>query len=497
LPETLTAHSAAAARRPAEFLGHPRALGALFFTETWERFSYYGMRAVLIYYLYYPPDRGGFGVSEDSAAAQVSAYAALIYMFGVAGGWVADRLAGARRTVLYGGIAIMCGHVALAIPWGIGGTYLGLGCIVVGTGLLKTNVSTMVGELYRGSDERRDAGFSLFYTGLSLGGFAGPLVVGWFQQQDGFHWAFATTSVGMALGLLVYVRARPSFGDAGQRPPNPLTGAERRRVLSRIGIGTLLVAGLLGGLAAAGQLGVGGVVNLVTWVSCALAVVYFAWLSYSPRTSRAERRQMFAYIPIFLSAVLFALLSGQTFTVLAEYASDRVDLGILGWNFPASWFASVDIFCIVLLAPVAALVWTRLGPRQPGTYRKMSASLLLVGLAVGEILLSPVGLAAATRLAPAAFVSQGMGLWFLSGAVGNGLGAQVVTLYNPQHENAYFGWLGGLTIAAAVLLFLAAPRLRPLLAGLEPHSGPSPTERTSETVQHDAVTPEEDSGSHG
>jgi POT family proton-dependent oligopeptide transporter len=478
------------------FLGHPRALGALFFTETWERFSYYGMRAILLYYLVDPPSKGGFGTSVSSAAAQVSAYAALIYMLGVVGGWIADRLIGTRRTVLYGGIVIMAGHIVLALAEGLSATYAGLLLIVVGTGLLKTNVSTLVGELYRASDERRDAGFSLFYVGLSLGGFAGPLVVGWFQAKVDFHAAFATTAVGMAVGLLVYVASRRNFAQAGHHPPNPLLPEERFRVLGRIVAGIVALVVVLAVPAVTGWLTVDRVVDLVTWVSCVLPVLYFTMIMRSPKTNTEERRRMLAYIPIFFSAVIFALLSNQQFSVLAEYAADRVDLNIFGWSFPPAWFSSVDILGIVLMAPVAAAVWARLGPKQPGTYRKMSVSLLLVGLsflvvmlasglagpkgkvnalwiigvylimALGEVLLSPIGLSASTKLAPAAFASQSMGLWFLSGAVGNGIGAQVVKLYDPHHEVAYFGVIGGLTIVAALALYVSAQRLRPLMQGL-------------------------------
>lgn len=484
------------APRPNGFFGHPRALSALFFTETWERFSFYGMRAVLVYYLYYPPSRGGHGISQSSAAAQVSAYAALVYMLGVLGGWIADRLAGTRRTVLYGGLVIMSGHIVLALVSSLSGTYIGLMLIVVGTGLLKTNVSAIVGELYERSDARRDAGFSLFYVGLSLGAFAGPLVVGWCQAKVNFHVAFATTAVGMALGLLVYVLSRRSFGSAGANPPNPLLPEERARVSLRAGAIVVGTAAVLTVLAVSGWLTVDRVVDLVTWVSCVLPVAYFLMIIRSRRTAPEERKRMYAYIPIFFSAVIFALLSNQQFSVLAIYAADRVDLNVFGWSFPPAWFGSVDVLGIVLIAPVAAAVWARMGDRQPSTYRKMSGSLLLVGvsflvvmlasgisgphgkvnalwivgvyliMALGEVLLSPIGLSATTKLAPAAFLSQTMGLWFLSGAVGNGIGAQVVKLYDPQHEVAYFGVLGGLTIIAAAALFLAAPRLRPLMQGL-------------------------------
>ncbi|WP_033213719.1 peptide MFS transporter [Kitasatospora phosalacinea] len=479
------------------FLGHPRALSALAFTETWERFSYYGMRAILVYYLYYPPAKGGYGVPKASAAAQVSAYAAMVYMLGVLGGWIADRLAGTRRTVLYGGVVIMCGHIVLALAAGLSVTYAGLMLVVLGTGLLKTNVSTLVGELYEPSDERRDAGFSLFYVGLSLGGFAGPLVVGWIQDNADFHLAFASTALGMAIGLLVYVLSGRAFGSAGQRPPNPLGAGERGRVWTRVGGVVAGIAVFVGVLAATDWLTVDRVVDLVTWVSCVLPVLYFLMIVRSPRTAPQERRRMFGYIPIFFAAVIFALLSNQQFSVLAVYAADRVDLDILGWSFPPSWFGSVDVLAIVLLAPVAAAVWARLGPRQPSPYRKMSGALLLVGvsflvvmlasgvsgphgkvnalwiigvyliMALGEVLLSPIGLSASTKLAPAAFMSQTMSLWFLSGAVGNGIGAQVVKFYDPAHEVRYFGLLGALAVLGAVALYVAAPRLRPLVHVLD------------------------------
>jgi POT family proton-dependent oligopeptide transporter len=477
------------------FFGHPRGLATLFFTEMWERFSYYGMRAILALYLYSAVSAGGLGVPQSSALSLVSVYGASVYMSSLPGGWVADRLLGARRSVLYGGILIMCGHFTLAVP-GVLTVYAGLLLIVLGTGLLKPNISEIVGELYGDDDPRRDAGFSIFYMGINLGALLAPLVCGYLGQRVDWHLGFAAAGVGMAAGLLQYVLGARWLGDAGMRPSNPLPPAERRRVLGRAAALTLAGLTLLIGLAAGGVLTGARAVDAISVLSVVLPAAYFAIMIRSARVTPEERSRILAYVPLFVAAALFWLIFEQASTVLTAFADEKTRTSVLGIAFPSSWYQSVNPVAILVLAPVFAGVWMRLGPRQPSTPRKFAVAMVVIGSSfflvtlagrftgpdgrvspvwllgvyvvqtVAELLLSPIGLSVTTKLAPVAFRSQTVGLWFLAVAAGQGIGAQVVTLYGRLPDAVYFGAVGSAAVAAAILLYLLAPRLEGLMRGV-------------------------------
>ncbi|WP_249416929.1 peptide MFS transporter [Streptomyces sp. TS71-3] len=414
------------------FLGHPAGLSPLFFTEFWERFSYYGMRAILLYYMYNSVRDGGLGMDEGLAASLMS---------------------------------IMFGHLCLAVPGGgKAALYGSMALIVLGTGLLKTNVSKVVGGL-------RDAA--------------------------GFHAGFAVAAVGMALGIVWYLLGGRALGDAGWRPANPLGPVERGRALTRIGSGVALVAVLVAALAATGLLTIELVINAVSVLGVLLSVAYFAFMLRSPRTSAVERARIRAYIPLFVAAALFWMLLEQGSTILARFADQRTDLDALGFGIDPEWYQSIGAVAIVVLAPVFAQMWTRLGPRQPSTPRKFAAGLVFAGLAylimmlpgllngtgtpahplwlvavfvvitLGELCVSPVGLSATTKLAPAALASQMMSIWFLADAVGQGISAQVVKLYDPGTETAYFGGLGAGVLLMGIVLFFLAPAVRRGMKGAE------------------------------
>ncbi|APU20315.1 peptide MFS transporter [Actinoalloteichus sp. GBA129-24] len=481
---------------PAErgFFGHPRGLATLFFTEMWERFSFYGMRAILAFYLYRSVTEGGLGVDQATALALVAAYGSAVYMASVVGAWVADRLLGTQRSVLYGGILIMIGHLVLALVPGLAGVGSGLSLIIVGTGLLKSNVSAIVGTLYGPADERRDAGFSIFYMGINLGSFLAPLLTSLAAERVDFHLGFGLAAAGMALGLLQYVLGRRHLGEEGRRPSNPLTAVDRRRLVARVGPPLAVAVVVVLFILFTGRFTMTGLVAVLSLLSVLLPIVYFTVILRS-RITPVERDRVLAFIPLFLTSVVFWMLFEQQATVIAAFADSRVNLSLGGFDIPPGWFQSVNPVAIILLAPVFATVWTRLGDRQPGTPRKFAGGVFFVGLSFlvmmvasttgdgaevaplwpavalvvmtcGELMLSPVGLSVSTKLAPAAFSAQMVGLFFLSLAAGSGIGAQIVGLYSPDTELLYFGVLGGLAVLLGVLLAVSTPIIRRRMHGV-------------------------------
>ncbi|GAA4200085.1 peptide MFS transporter [Actinocatenispora rupis] len=472
------------------FFGHPRGLGTLFFTEMWERVSYYGMRAILLYYMYASVSDGGLGIAQGTASSLMSIYGSAVFMAGVVGGWLADRLLGSRRSIFGGGVLIMCGHICLAVPsGGRGALYLSMVCIVLGTGLLKPNISNVVGDLYPRSDSRRDAGFSIFYMSTNIGAFIAPIVVGSLAANYNYHVGFSFAAFGMALALVAYVAFGRWLGDAGRAAHNPVRTEERRPLVLRFGIGILVAFLVLGGMAVAGVLTVKWVIDLITLLSIVLPVGYFLVMLRSPRTNADERSRVRAYIPLFVGSVFFWMIEEQGSVVLATFAQKRTDLTLGGFSIPPSWFQSVNPAAIVILAPLFAVLWTKLGDRQPRTPVKFGAGMVLAGMSyllmtgpglingtsvpasplwlvgsfvvviLGELCLSPVGLSATTKLAPVAFASQTMGLWFLSDAAAQGISAQIVPVFSPSTEVAYFAVVGGIVVALGVVMFLLAPAI--------------------------------------
>jgi proton-dependent oligopeptide transporter, POT family len=503
---TATAPTAAASATVAtdtRFFGHPRGLATLFFTELWERFSYYGMRALLILFMTAPLAAGGLAFDTGKAGVIYGTYTALVYLTALPGGWIADRFLGQRRATLYGGVVIMLGHICLAVP-SIVTFYLGLLCIVIGTGLLKPNISTMVGQLYGTDDGRRDAGFSIFYMGINLGAFLSPLVCGWLAQSPQFrgileavhirpesswHWGFAAAAVGMFFGILQYLAGWKHLGDAGMHPVVPADPAEqarnRRRLRNGV-VGTVALAAAIAGLGRMGVMhvtpeGLGDVFGLALVV---VTVLSFAGLLGSSTWTRAERRRLITIGVLFVASAIFWSVfeqAGSTLNLFAERSSDN---RFLGMAFPASWYQSLNAIFIVLLAPLFAWLWVRLGKRDPSSPVKFAVGLVFVaaGFAIlviaaklaatgvkvspmwltvtyllhtiGELCLSPVGLSAMTKLAPARVAGLMMGVWFLGLSVGNYLGGRVAALYEAFSLPSLFGAVTLFALGAAVVLAL-------------------------------------------
>ena len=477
------------------FFGHPRGLSTLFFTEMWERFSYYGMRALLILFMTAPIAEGGLGMGTAVAGAIYGLYTSMVYMTTLPGGWIADRVIGQRRAVLYGGILIACGHFSMAFP-SLATFYLGLFLIVIGTGLLKGNVSVIVGRLYQPGDIRRDSGFSLFYMGINLGAFLSPLVCGYLGQRINWHVGFASAGAGMVIGLIQYVLGAKYLGTAGlypERPSNPADGERLKRNTA-----------LWGGLAAAALIvfGVSAFTGLLPvtanqisdgagYLLLVVCVGFFGWLFFAGDWTSEERKRLYVIGVFFLAASLFWSLFEQAGSTLNLFADRDTATTILGWHYPSSWFQSMNSLFIWVFAPVFAWLWLRMGRRQPSTTTKFALGEIMVGggfavlvvaaglaqngvqvspmwLTVvyllhtfGELLVSPVGLSAMTKLAPVRIGGLMMGVWFLASSVGNFIAGRLAGFYESMPLPSLFTIIAAMGIGAGLLLLpLARPVTR-------------------------------------
>ncbi|MCR2808557.1 MULTISPECIES: peptide MFS transporter [unclassified Microbacterium] len=466
------------------FFGQPWALAHVFGVEMWERFSFYGMQGILLIYMYYSVAEGGLGVPEVIATGIVGAYGGAVYLSTILGAWLADRLFGSERVLFVSAIVIMCGHIALALLPGYVGLGIGLVLVAVGSGGLKANATSVVGTLYSEDDPRRDAGFSLFYLGINLGAFFGPLLTGLLQTTWGFHWGFGLAAAGMALGLLQYSFGRKQLPAASRAVPNPLPRARYGAVIGIAVAGAVvLVALVLLGVIRADNLA--GVVIIATVIA---TIAYFAVILSSRRISAIERSRVFGFIPLFIVSVGFWSLYQQQFTVLTVYSDKRLDRSIFGWEMPVSWVQSINPIFIIVLSGVFAAVWTKLGTRQPSTPIKFGLGAIIMGAAfllflpwangapnstpllaivgillvftIAELLISPVGLSVTTKLAPKVFHTQMIALFFLSIALGTALAGWLAQFYDPENEVPYFTSLGFVAIGlGAALLFAVKPVL--------------------------------------
>jgi len=477
-------------RHDTRFFGQPWALAHIFGVEMWERFSFYGMQGILLIYMYYSVAEGGLGIDQTTATGIVGAYGGTVYLCTILGAWLADRLFGSERVLFVSAIVIMAGHVALALlpsVWGLG---VGLVLVAVGSGGLKANATAVVGTLYAAGDSRRDAGFSIFYLGINLGAFLGPLVTGFLQSSYGFHWGFGAAAVGMAIGLVQYSFGRKALPDSAREVSNPLPRNRYAMVgaIAAAGVVVIVALVLLGVIRAEN---LAGVVIVVTAIA---AIAYFAIIISSQQLSGDERSRVVGFIPLFIVNVGFWSLYQQQFTVLTIYSDQRLNRSIFGWEMPVSWVNSINPIFVIILSGVFAAIWTRLGTRQPSAPVKFALGAIIMGSAfllflpwangapnstpllaivgilfvftIAELFISPPGLSVTTKLAPARFHTQMVALYFLSVALGTSIAGWLAGFYNPDDEVPYFTILGFIAIVLGALLWLAAKPVLALMRGV-------------------------------
>jgi POT family proton-dependent oligopeptide transporter len=475
--------------------GQPRGLATLFLTEMWERFTYYGMRAVLILFMVEAVSKGGLGIDDRTANNAYGLYVGSTYLFSLLGGWIADRLVGGQRAVAGGALLVIAGNLLLAF----GNTqlfFVGLLVIAVGIGLIKPNCSAMVASLYPEGGARRDAGFSFFYMGINLGALIGPVLVGLAAAWFGYRAGFVLPALGMAVGLAQFIRTRGYLGSAGSAPTGP-AGSWTPVVVIAVLLAAVAVAAASGAL----QLNAVTLAAGASWAMGALALVYFAYLLFFAGLSGIERRRAWVMVALFTASVVFWAgyeQTGASFNLFAERYTDR---HIFGWDMPAGWLQSVDPLFVIAFAPLFAWLWIALGKRgvDPNAAAKFGLALILLGLGFivmylaarhvlrgelvlptwlvltyllhtfAELCLSPVGLSYFSKLAPARFVGQIMGVWFLSLALGSNLAGQLSGTYDPSHLESLPGlflkifWYG---IIAGVVMLLLTPVVRRMMAGV-------------------------------
>ncbi|MFN0098142.1 MAG: peptide MFS transporter [Gemmatimonadaceae bacterium] len=491
------------------FFGHPRGLATLFFTEMWERFSYYGLRPLLVLFMAAALAEGGFGFDRSSASAIVGIYAASVYLASLPGGWIADRLLGLRRAIMLGAILITSGHLSIGVSGMASASvgkiffFLGLILIVLGTGLLKPNISAIVGDLYPEGGARRDAGFSVFYMGINLGAFIGQLVTGWLGERVSWHWGFGAAGFGMFLGLVVFWKsAAKTLGPLGfdiVRDPDPAVQAKRENTTKLwTGVGLGLLA-LIFALAASGvvDLDPQTIGRSMTVVLVGIAVVFFANIYITGQLTGDEKKRVAVIFVLFVFAAIFWAAFEQAPTSLNLFARDFTDLTIGSFEMPATWFNSVNSLFIIIFAPIVGAIWLSMARRgvelssptkfalglafagagfmimiwaanavvASGGSLKVSPWWLVVSYllqTLGELCLSPVGLSSMTKLSPRRYVGQMMGIWFLATSVGNLIAGLIGGDVDPEKLEAMPTVFTTTTIFLAVSTLILALMIVPI-----------------------------------
>ena len=507
------APAAAPTSADTRFFGHPRGLATLFFTEMWERFSYYGMRALLILFMTAPIAAGGLGFDTAKAGPIYALYVSSVYLMTLPGGWLADRVLGLRPAVFLGGVVIMAGHICLAIP-SLTTFYLGLVLVATGTGLLKGNISVLVGKLYAPDDTRRDAGYSLYYMGFNTGAFVAPLITGWLAQSESFkgllasmglspetswHWGFGAAAVGMFFGLVQYVLGGKYLAEDGRRPIRPSDPAAAARLDRRVRVGGLVLGAavvLLAVLLATGTVTIDpeAVSRGFKWVLIAITLGFFAWLFSSGQWTPAERKRLVVVAVLFVAATIFWMAYEQAGSTLNLFAERNTRNVLFGYAFPAAWYQSVPALFVIVFAGVFAGIWLRLGARNPSSTAKFTMGLfflagafaIMIGAAAiastgvrvsplwlvmsyllqvwGELCLSPVGLSAMSTLAPARISGLVMGVWFLALSVGSYLAGMAASVYETMPLTSLFTGVTLTGLGAAIVLLLLIRPIRRMLA---------------------------------
>lgn len=433
------------------FFGHPIGLRTLFLTEMWERMSYYGMRALLVLYMTgavtgFNP---GLGWSQVESQAIYGIYSGMVYFMVVPGGWIADNILGHQKAVLIGALIIALGHFTLAIP--IEQTFfLGLIFVVLGTGLLKGNISTIVGQLYDGQDDRRDSGYTIFYMSINIGSTLGFLICSYLGEKIGWHWGFGAAGIGMTFGVIQYIKHRHLLGDAGMHP-NEMPDEKRKKYtnylkVSLVAMFLVIGAGLFGFIVIDPRFFAEQFAYFLTIV----AGLYFIYLFLFAGLNASERKNLILLFLLFIGAAAFWSGFDQSAGSLNIFARDYTDLSVAGFKIPVGWLQFANPIIVVLFAPIFAGIWAQLARKNldPSLPFKFAIGLLFMALSFfvmiiavnlaiesspvgmqwllltylfqtwGELALSPIGLSAFSRYGPKRYMGQMFGLWFLASAIG-------------------------------------------------------------------------------
>ena len=471
------------------FFGHPTGLSTLFYTEMWERMSYYGMRALLVLYMTLSIQEGGLGITVASATAIYGLYTGAVYFMGLPGGWIADRMIGSQNAIWYGGIIIMCGHLLLAIPHD-STFFIGLIFVVAGTGLLKPNIGALVGQLYPTGDERRDSGYTLYYMGINIGSIIGYLVCGWLQVNVGYHWAFGAAAIGMGAGLIQFRLSLDKLHGHGANPTVKLSSPGMRRTQSALVTALALTAGLTY-LIMSGSVAIDPV-SLAQYVALLITVVflgYYAAIYLFTDLTDAEKKSLGALFLVCVASTFFWAGFEQAGSSLNLFGRDYTDRFIASFEIPPAWFQSANSFFIVLLSPFFAALWINLTKRMinPSYGLKCAVGLIIMasgfivmffaaqvaasGLraapywliatyflhTVGELCVSPVALSAVSKLSPKRFAGQMMGVFTLTYSIGSvvaGLVAGNFDSENIQQMPNLYLQISMFSIAAGLVIAL-------------------------------------------
>ena len=454
----------------ASFFGHPRGLKTLFFTEMWERMSYYGMRALLVLFMTASLQDGGLSLTVVSATAIYGLYTGTVYFMGLPGGWIADRLIGGQKAVWYGGIIIMCGHIILAIP-NEQTFFIGLMFVIAGTGLLKPNISALVGQLYSDTDSRRDSGYVLYYMGINIGAIIGYTATGYLSQDYGWHWAFGAAAVGMAIGLIQFRCSVANLNGVAANPPSPLSSSAQK-ISWLVIAGFILLVALVTGLVFQGKLELEprGLAENVAYIFTSVFVLYYALIYFRGSLTPNEKKRLLALLLVCIASACFWSGFEQAGSSLNLFAQDYTNrlftLPVIGdFTIPVPWFQSTNAFFIIVLSPFLAAFWIKLGKRMvtPAYGIKCAVGIIIMasgfivmffasqyaasGLKVapmwlvttyflhtlGELCLSPIALSAVSKLSPKRFSGQMMGIFVLTYSIGNIISGLLAGDYDPNN----------------------------------------------------------------
>ena len=470
------------------FFGQPLGLLTLFITEMWERMSYYGMRGLLVLFMTAAIAEGGLAIGTATAVAIYGLYTASVYFMGLPGGWIADRLIGSQKAIWYGGIVIMSGHIVLAIP-SDKTFFLGLILVVLGTGLLKPNISAIVGQLYGAKDERRDSGYAIYYMGINIGSFIGYTVCGYLYENQGIHWAFGASAIGMALGLIYFWHSRDNLKGAGDKPAAPMSAGAQKKSWTVI---TLFLAGLaiVTAMMYVGQLSFDPIQasKAVAVTFTAIFFIYFFWVYFMGGLKPVEKRGMWAFMLICIASTMFWSGFEQAGSSLNLFGQDFTNRMIGNFEIPTTWLQNVNPFFIITLTPLFAVFWIWLGKRMitPGYGLKMGVGLIIMGLGfvvmifaadaasqgkvaifwlvltyflhtVGELVLSPISLSAVSKLSPPRFLGQMMGLFVLTYSMGNIVAGLLAGGFDPSNVEqmpSLFKMIATFAIGVGAVVFL-------------------------------------------